>query len=70
MKNPLDRFVMLMSNAARKNTFVSLAFAYSGARDFVDSLQGGQFDYSKLDQSSESWRARTCHDVRLKLLDT
>lgn len=70
MPNPLDRFVMLMSNASRRNEYVSLAFANSGANQLVDSLEAGRFDTSRLDHSSASWRARTCLDVRLKMLDT
>ena len=69
MPNPLDRFLMLMSNASRKNKYVSLAFANSGANQLVDSLEAGRFDTASIDTSSASWRARTCLDVRLILLD-
>ncbi|KAJ3543309.1 hypothetical protein NM688_g5869 [Phlebia brevispora] len=70
MTNPLDRFVMLMSNASRKNRFVSYAFANSGAGKLVDLLEEGQFDTYQMDESLASWRARTCRDVRQKLHDS
>ncbi len=70
MSNPLDRFVMFMSNAARKNSHVSIALGRSNVIGLIDKLLAGRFDLSAMDEPSFEWRVRTCYDVCLKMMDT
>ncbi|KAI0689927.1 hypothetical protein BC835DRAFT_1521852 [Cytidiella melzeri] len=63
MSNPLDRFVMFVSNASRRNVYVAHALAESNVLEFVRLLLAGRFDTRGLDRSSKDWRRRTCAEI-------
>lgn len=63
ISNPLDRFIMLLSNASRKNRHVSRALDDSNVRNLVQHMLDGQLDLGKLDESSKDWRRRTCTEI-------
>lgn len=63
MSNPLDRFVMFISNASRRNVYVAKALAESNVLDLVLHLLAGRFDASVIDVSSKDWRRRTCTEI-------
>jgi hypothetical protein len=63
MSNPLDRFVMFISNASRKNIYVANALHQSNVLQLVQLLLGGRFDSVGLDANSREWRERTCLEI-------
>ncbi|KAI0083255.1 hypothetical protein BDY19DRAFT_998699 [Irpex rosettiformis] len=75
MRNPLDRFVMFVSNASRTNRYVAGAIAESEVVQLVRMLLSGEFDGCDDDDEEEGggkggrkgeakeWRRRTCVEM-------
>ncbi|KAI0338861.1 hypothetical protein BDW22DRAFT_1362156 [Trametopsis cervina] len=63
LSNPLDRFVMFISNVSRRNLWVASALTQSRVLELVQLLLQGQFDVKDVDVSSLEWRQRTCAEI-------
>ncbi len=65
MRDPLDRFVMFISNATRTNTHVASAVAESAVLQLVRLLMAGRFEATDVvpGSSTKEWRRRTCMEI-------
>lgn len=63
MTNPLDRFIMILSNASRRNRHVAHALSESQVRIVVEQMLAGGHEVGDIDKTYVQWRRRTCVEI-------